>query len=307
MNPDDRRPLAYLGATVLLWGTSFAVTKSAYASFPPMTVIWLRMVIAFLAALPFLRRLPRPDYRRGDWKYLTVATLFLPCLYFALEGYAIQFTSSGQAGVVAAVMPLIVGLAAWVFLRERPTWQRVAAILASMLGVAMLSLGGLQQAAAPNPGLGNLLELGAMVAAAGATITIKHLSTRYDAWLLTVLQMGVGSVFFAPLALAGATPDWGTVPALAWAAVAYLGIGCGLAAFGLYNSALKLIPATRAALAINLIPAVALITGWLALGETMSLHQIAACVLIIGAVGFAQLSPGVGAEAKAPVPQSEAA
>ena len=185
MNPDDRRPLAYLGVTVLLWGTSFAVTKSAYASFPPMTVIWLRMVIAFLAALPFLRRLPRPDYRRGDWKYLTVATLFLPCLYFALEGYAIQFTSSGQAGVVAAVMPLIVGLAAWVFLRERPTWQRVAAILASMLGVAMLSLGGLQQAAAPNPGLGNLLELGAMVAAAGATITIKHLSTRYDAWLLT--------------------------------------------------------------------------------------------------------------------------
>ena len=277
-------------ATVLLWGTSFAVTKSAYASFPPMTVVWLRMVLALVVALPLLGRLPRPDYRRGDWKFLGLSGLFIPCLYFALEGYALRFTSSSQAGVVAAVMPLIVGLAAWTFLRERPTWQRIAAIFASMVGVAILSFGGVEQQAVPNPALGNLLELGAMVAAAGSTITIKHLSARYNAWLLTCFQMAVGSVFFAPLALAQAGTEWSAVPAQAWLAVAYLGVGCGLAAFGLYNSALKLIPATSAALAINLIPAVAMITGWLALGETMSLLQIAACLLIIAAVAFAQLS-----------------
>ena len=290
MRAGGLRPLAYLGGAVLLWGTSFAVTKSAYGALPPMYVVWLRMVVALLAFLPLLPLVKRPDYRPGDWKLLALAALFIPCLYFALEGFAIRFTTSSQAGVIAAVMPLIVAISGWVVLRERPTSRTLTAILASMIGVAGLSLGGTSQASAPNPVLGNLLELGAMFAAAGATLTIKRLSARYDPLLITGLQMAVGAVFFAPLALVSGPVDLTAVPLPAWAAVAYLGVGCGLAAFALYNSGLRLVPATRAALTINLVPAVAMLTGWLALGETMAPLQIGACVLIIGSVVYAELS-----------------
>jgi len=283
------RPLAYLGGAVLLWGTSFAVTKSAYSALPPMYVVWLRMLVALLGFLVLLPLVKRPEYQAGDWKYLAMAALFIPCLYFALEGFAIRFTTSSQAGVVAAVMPLIVAITAWAALRERPASRTIVAILVSMLGVAALSLGGgADQPSAPDPVLGNLLELGAMFAAAGATLTIKRLSARYDPLLLTGLQMGVGAIFFAPLALASGPVDWAAVPAPAWAAVGYLGVGCGLAAFALYNSGLRLVPATRAALTINLVPAVAMLTGWLALGETMAPLQIAACALIVGSVLFAE-------------------
>lgn len=277
---------------MLLWGTSFAVTKSAYSALPPMYVVWLRMLVALLAFLPLLPLVKRPKYEAGDWKLLALAALFLPCLYFALEGFAIQFTTSSQAGVIAAVMPLIVAVSAWAVLRERPGSRTVTAILISMLGVAVLSLGGPAQATAPNPVLGNLLELGAMFAAAGATLTIKRLSSRYDPLLITGLQMAVGSVFFAPLALASEPVDLASVPLPAWAAVGYLGVGCGLAAFALYNSGLRLVPATKAALTINLVPAVALATGWLALGETMSLPQVIACLAIVGSVVYAEVSGG---------------
>lgn len=286
------RPLLYLAGAVVLWGTSFAVTKSAYAALPPMYVVWLRMLLALVAFLPLLRLVKRPAYQAGDWKYLGLAMLFIPCLYFALEGFAITFTTSSQAGVVAAVMPLIVAVAAWAVLRERPTRRTVTAVLVSVAGVAVLSLSGSSQAAAPNPVLGNLLELGAMVAAAGSTLTVKRLSARYDPLLVTGLQMAAGSVFFAPLALASGPVDWAAVTIPAWAAIAYLGIGCGLAAFGLYNSALRLLPASRAALAINVVPAVALSTGWLALGETMSVLQIGACVLIVGSVIYSETASG---------------
>ncbi len=282
------RPLAYLVGAVLLWGTSFAVTKSAYAALPPMYVVWFRMVVALVAFLPLLPLVKRPAYRAGDWKLLALAALFIPCLYYALEGFAIQYTTSSQAGVVAAVMPLIVAISAWAVLRERPTTRTIVAILVSMAGVAALSLGGTSQASAPNPVLGNLLELGAMFAAAGATLTIKRLSSRYDPLLITGLQMAVGAVFFAPLALASAPVDLATVTLPAWAAVAYLGVGCGLGGFALYNSGLRLVPATRAALTINLVPAVAMLTGWLALGETMAPLQIAACALIVGSVVYAE-------------------
>jgi len=126
------------------------------------------------------------------------------------------------------------------------------------------------------------------VAAAGSMLAVKHLSTRYDPWLLTGMQAAVGAVFFAPMALASNPMTWLHASPVAWGCVAYLGIAVSLAAFGLYNSALSLMPASRASLAINVIPAVALIAGWALLGESLSAVQLVACVVIVGAVVFAE-------------------
>ena len=290
------RPLLYLAGTVLFWGTSFVAIKTALGSFSPMMVMWLRMSVATLVYLPFRSRVPRPDYRGGDWRFLGLAVLFIPCLYYLLEGFAVQLTTSSQAGVISAIMPLMVAAGAWLFLRERLSWQSAVGIGVSIAGVAVLSLSGTVQENAPAPALGNLLELAAMMAAAGSTITVKHLSSRYDPWFLTGLQAAVGVVFFAPLAFLSGPTGWTTATPSAWAAVVYLGTFCSLGAFGLYNSALKLMPASRAALAINLIPAVALLAGWIVLGEAMTVVQLGACALIISAVVFAELSGRMPAE-----------
>ena len=291
-------PLLFLGGAVLFWGTSFVATKIALATFTPMTVDWLRMVIATLVFAPFWTRVPRPEYRRGDWKLLLLAALCIPCLYYALEGYAVLFTTSSQAGVISAVVPLLVAVGAWVFLHERLTWRGTLAIALSLVGVAVLSLGATVQQSATDPLLGNVLELTAMVAAAGSMLAIKHLSARYDPWLLTGMQAAVGVIFFAPFALASDPMTWLSARPIAWACVAYLGVAVRLGAFGLYNSALKLMPAGRAALAINLVPAVALLAGWIVRGESLSWLQLVACAVVVGAVVFAESGPD-------PVPTEE--
>jgi drug/metabolite transporter (DMT)-like permease len=292
--PKPRRsllPFALLGGAVLFWGTSFVAMKTALDSFPPMTLVWLRMVVAALAFAPFWGRLPRPEYRRGDWKVLSFASLCIPSLYYLAEGYAMRFTTSSQAGVISAIVPLLVAGGAWLVLKERMSWRGAVGIGLSLGGVAMLSLGGVAQQSASNPLLGNLLELGAMFAAAGSMLAIKHLSSRYDPWLLTGMQAVVGAVFFAPLALTAGPVAWGTVTPAAWGCVAYLGIAVSLGAFGLYNSALKSMPASRAALSVNLVPAVALLAGWALRGESLSWVQLTACAIIVGAVLFAESGP----------------
>jgi len=277
-------PVMLLSGAVLFWGTSFAATKTALDSFAPMTVIWLRMVVATVVVLPFLLRLPRPRYRSGDWRLLALSALFIPCFYYLCEGYAVRFTTSSQAGVVSAVVPLLVAAGAWLFLKERLTARSVIAIAASLVGVAMLSFGGVEQVSASNPLLGNSLELLAMVAAAGSMLSIKHLTERYDAWFLTGMQAIVGAVFFLPFALSDGLQRVLAAPPVAWACVGYLGVFASLGAFGMYNTALKLMPASRASIAINMVPAVALLTGWLARGESLAVVQLIACVLIVGAV-----------------------
>jgi len=115
-------------------------------------------------------------------------------------------------------------------------------------------------------------------------IAIKHLSTRYDPWFLTGLQAAVGAVFFLPGAIAGGTAGWAAAAPVAWVSVVYLGTFVSLGAFGLYNTAVTRMPANRAALSINLVPAVALLSGWLMRGETLAPMQLVACMIIVAAV-----------------------
>ena len=273
----------WLAGAVLLWGTSFVATKTALAVFPPMTVIWLRMALASLVALGLRKRMGRPDYRAGDWKILAVLCLMQPCLYFLLEGYAISLTTSSQAGMISSLVPLLVAAGAWAILKEPLRPRSAAGLLVSIAGVVWLSLSGTAGDAAPNPALGNLLEVGAMVCAAVYMVVMKRLSARYSTWWLTGMQCVAGTMFFLPgLFLDGTTvsPVAGADAAWAWLAVAYLGLFVTFGAFGLYNMAMTRIPAGRAAMAINMVSPVALVSGWLLLGETMTSAQFAACCVV---------------------------
>jgi drug/metabolite transporter (DMT)-like permease len=270
---------AFLAAAVLLWGTSFMATKTALTGFAPQTLVWLRMTLAALTVPFFARRIPRPAYRPGDWKILALLCLMQPCLYFLLESNAVNLTTSSQAGMVSSLVPLFVAAGAWAILGEPMTRGTMLGLAVSMAGVAWLSTAGAPAAEAPNPALGNLLEIGAMACAAVYMVVMKRLSARYSTWWLTGLQCVAGALFFLPGGLGG-LPDLAVAPGAAWAAVIYLGLFVTLGAFGLYNMAMTLMPAGRAALSINLVPPVALLAGWLLLGETLTGAQLAACCVV---------------------------
>lgn len=285
----DAVSLLCLGGAVLLWGTSFAAMKAALAGFPPMAVVWIRMALGSLIFLPFWRKVPKPEYRRGDWKWLVLLGLFEPCLYFLLEGYAINLTTSSQAGMVSAIVPLLVAAGAALFLKERLPLPAVIGIALSVGGVVVLSLAGSSAANAPAPALGNTLELMAMVSAAGYMLIAKRMSARYSPWLLTGLQSLMGALFFLPGALLSNPATWLAAPRSAWIGALYLGCFVTLGGFGLYNMAVSRMPASRAAMSINLIPLIAVATGWLVLGEALTPLQGVACAAIVGGVVLGEL------------------
>ncbi len=300
----DPVSLACLIGAVVLWGTSFAAMKTALAGFQPMAVVWIRMFLGTLVLLPFWRRIPRPDYRRGDWKWLILLGLFEPCLYFLLEGYAINLTTSAQAGMVSAIVPLLVAAGAWAFFKERLPLPAVLGLAISVGGVVALSLIGAPAADAPAPALGNMLEVLAMVSAAGYMLVLKRMSTRYDPWFLTGVQSVMGAIFFLPGALLSNPLTWLAAPRTAWIAALYLGCFVTVGGLGLYNMAISRMHASRAAMSINLIPLVAVITGWLVLGEALTLFQGVACVAIVGGVVLGEIgSPELALEtAEPPMP-----
>ncbi len=250
-----------------------------------MGAIFLRLFLASLCLIPFIGKLVPRKLQKGDWKILGAMVLFQPCLYFLFESRALIYTTSSQAAIVSACLPLMVAVAAWIFLSEAINIKTIVGLVLSITGVALLTLFQSQGIAAPNPVLGNLLELGAMVSACGYMILVKQLSSRFNTWTLTAMQVIGGTLFFLP----GLPSVFAADPAI-WSPklillLLFLGPCVSLGAFGLYNQGIRAISISRASICINLIPVIAIILGWVFLGETLNLKQgIAAGIVIFGVV-----------------------
>ena len=278
-------PLALIFAT-MLWGSSFIALKLAFEGYSPVFAIFIRMLAAascFLLMWPKLRHF---EYQPGDWKLLGLMSLAEPCLYFVLEGMALQYTSASQAGMITSLLPPMVAVLAFFILRERLNRVAVSGFVMAFAGVAWLSSSAQITAHASNPMLGNALELAAMGCAAVYCICLKKLSQRYSPISLTALQAFAGTVFFFPFALYEGIPAIHfDVPLLA---TLYLGICVTLGAYLLYNTAIIHIELNRAASYTNLIPIFTLLFAYVILGETLTFNQLLACGLILTGVVVSQ-------------------
>lgn len=279
-------PMAAILGAVMLWGSSFAAMGYVLQFLNPWSVMWLRMVIPLMLLLPQAGRLMKGISLRKDLSLILPMVLFQPCLYFLLESHALKLTTSSQAGVVSAFVPLMVALGAYVTLREPLGRRSIIGISISLVGVTVLTLMQGDEPCASNPYLGNILEFLAMVCAAGNLLIIKKLSYRYNPWVLTALQILGGTVFFLPgLWFLIRTPAAHFSPGLTMIMI-YLGIGVTLGAFGCYNWGMSRMPAGQASIFINLVPVFAVFFGWWIMGDVLSIAQWLAVMAVIGGIWF---------------------
>jgi drug/metabolite transporter (DMT)-like permease len=182
----------------------------------------------------------------------------------------------------------MVAVGAYFFLHERVARETMVGLFISIGGVVWLTLAGDATEMASNPLLGNVLEFGAMVSAAGYVLIVKRLTERYDPWTLTSMQIVAGFVYFLPGArffFGGGIVALSTVQILI---LAYLGVFVSLGAFGFYNVGIRSIPANRASALVNLIPVIAVGFGWILLGERLNGSQMAAAACVLGGVWLSQ-------------------
>jgi drug/metabolite transporter (DMT)-like permease len=279
--------LALLGAMVL-WASSFIALKLAFSAYDSMVVIFGRMVIASVCFLPFAGMVKRNMPRREDIPAILFMLACEPCLYFLFEAAALKNTSASQAGMITAMLPLMVGIAAGLYLKEQVSVKTVLGFLLAIIGACLLSLAARSDHASPNPVLGNFYEFMAMVCATGYTVSLKRLSKRYEALFLTALQAFAGGIFFLPFLFMPFTTMPVRFEPVPGFSIVYLGIFVTMGAYGLYNYAVSKVPASQASAFVNLIPVLTVIFGWIILGERFSPLQYVASLLVIAGVVMSQ-------------------
>ena len=285
-------PRASLLLAMILWSSSFIALKLAFRTYHPMVVIFGRMAIASLCFVFFIPSFSGQRYRHSDLKYFLFMAVCEPCLYFIFEAKAMENTTASQAGMICAILPLMVSVAASIFLGERLTRKTLLGFAVAIAGAFWLSLSSRVTESAPNPPLGNFFEFVAMVCATGYMVTLKRLTFRYSPFFLTAIQAWVGCLFYLPFLFLPSTTLPDRLEPEGFMAIVYLGAVISLGAYGLYNFGSSRIPAGQASAFVNLIPVFTIILGWIILHETFTPMQYPASVLVFAGILISQESWG---------------
>ncbi len=302
---DHRRPpLAAYGAllgTTLAFGFSFVATKFALRGFEPLLIALLRF--SFAGAILFLiwwLRGHRERLSRDELARLAALGFVSLTVYFTFENLGIARTSASDAAILIGAIPIFVSVLSVVVLHERNNGAQWAGIFLSFAGVvALVELGA--RGAGGSSLVGNLLVLGASLAAAVYNVAARHLLVTRSALFVTTFQNLFGALFMAPLAAAEALVAGVRSPtAQAVGAVAYLVLACSVLAYLFLNFGLRFITASRASVFINLTPVVAVAAAYALLGERFTAGQFAAAVVVIAGVWLANRGGRVTATAESP-------
>ncbi len=217
--------------------------------------------------------------------------LFEPCLYFIFEAIAVENTTASGAGMITAMLPLIVAVGARFVLKESITKYMVMGFTVAIMGSVLLSIMSNASEYAPNPAYGNFMEFLAMVCASGYVITLKHLSSRYGPFFLTAVQAFMGTIFYFPVLFMPMVEKPATFELVPTLWVLYLGAVVTIGAYGLYNFGVSRTKASTASAYVNLIPAFTLILAFIFLGEKLNMYQGAAVLIIFTGVAISQIKP----------------
>lgn len=280
-----------LTIAMFIWGSSFIALKIAMIDLGPLTVIFFRMLIASLCFVYFIKDFLKFNFTKKNIQLLLLLAFFEPCLYFIFEAKALQNTTVSQAGMITSLLPIIVGVAAGYFLKEKITKRLILGSIVALIGAVILSLQATASMDAPNPILGNIYEFLAMVCGAGYTIVARYLTKEFSALFITAFQVFIGTIFFFPFFIFEYTQLVLNFTFNSVISLFYLGVIVTLGGYGLYNYALTKIEASKAAVFIYLIPIFALILANQILNEKITFVELIASAIILVGVFISEFSP----------------
>jgi probable blue pigment (indigoidine) exporter len=269
------RDIGMTALAPLIWGTTYIVTTEFLPPDRPLLAGLMRALPVGLLLLLLFRRLPA-----GVWwgRTLVLGALNIG-LFFPLFFLGVYRLPGGVAATLGAFQPFLVALFGWPLLDLRPGRRTMLAAGAGLLGIAMLVLG----PAARLDALGVAAGWGGAALMALATVLGKRWGRPAPVLVFTAWQLVVGGLMLVPLTLAFEGPP----PPLTganWLGYVYLGlINTGLA-YALWFRGVVRLPATAITFLMLLSPIVAVILGYVVLGQTLSVVQIAGALLVLGSV-----------------------
>jgi drug/metabolite transporter (DMT)-like permease len=241
-------------------------------------------VLVAAAVLFALNRLRGVRLRPSRFELVTLASTGV-LMWVGGNGivnWAEQRVDSGLAALVVGTAPLSVAAMEAAIDRRPPGLRLVSSLAVGMAGVAVLSYPMLRAGVTADV-LGILGLALAGVSWGYGTIVLQRRKLPLDPIVVSGWQQLAGGLGFAALALVVREPLPRPTPD-AWAAWAYLTVVGSIVAFSCFVYAVKVLPTSVVMTYAYVNPAIAVVLGWLILGEPVTAYTLAGMALIIAGV-----------------------
>lgn len=297
-----------------IWGGSFLFIKVLVdAGVEPAGVGAGRCVFGVLALLPVAWAM-RHQFPRGKRTIAALGLLGLlnmaaPWTLFPLGE---QHVTSGIASIDNSTTPLWTAMFAAFLIGHEPLRRgQLAGLLLGFCGVVVLvgdDLANLDSDAI----IGTLALLGATMCYGLAAVSVRRWLLHVPAVPLAITQVAFASLALVPVAFVGGAFDGVQMGAKEWASLGALGaLGSGFAILA-YMWLIREVGAVRASVVTYLLPPIGVFLGWLFLDESLGWNLVAAIALVAGGVALVQRVPVftiaarlAGGRATEPAPASD--
>ncbi|RST58292.1 EamA family transporter [Siminovitchia terrae] len=272
-----------LGA--LLWGTlAIFVKKLTYYGFTEMEIVTIRVTGAFICFIPIAIAANSKGQMqvqlRHIWYFIGTGLFSIAFFNWA------YFTAMNMMSISIAVMLLYTGPAFVVvlsnlFLKERLTGKKLAAVLMTVTGCAVIALSG-DNSSGNWTLLGFVIGLCSGLGYALYSIFSKLALRKYNSMTITLYTFLIASICLLPF-----FPFWKKtfgLPLEGWLYIVGLGLIPTVIAYLLYTTGLSKVETSTASILATVEPVAAVIIGILLFHEQLYGGQLAGASMIVSSI-----------------------
>lgn len=277
---------------VIMWASTFVVTKAAFAVVSPFAIIFSRFMVMVVLAFTVLLIKERGEslwIERADLGRFIASGLAGFTFYQLGFTFGLNYTSPFSSSLLIAMVPLITVLILAIMGEPTPR-QGWVGLAVALVGVVIFLLD--KRDAGSGSLLGDALSIGAAIAFAvygivNRPLVKKYPTATYSAWTLTA-----GAIPLLLISLTAAVEqDWTSLSGAVWLSILYLGILPVYVAYILWNFAIARRGVAKATTFSLLVPIVAGALSFALLGEPFGPQKLFGAALVLAGLVIVRL-PG---------------
>lgn len=286
MNKIQVRNSLLLLLTAVIWGSAFVAQSVGMDYVEPFTFTFARSIIGGIVLIPCILFLTDKEKReckvtKTEWIGGTCCGIFL----FAasnFQQFGILHTTVGKAGFITALYVVIVPVLG-IFMKKRVSFLMWICVALSVAGLYLLCIPKGSFALS----YGDLLVVICAVLFSFHILVIDYFSPNGNGVIISCIQFFVCGILSGIVMMFAETPSVGNLIDAKWS-ILYAGVLSSGVAYTLQVVAQKNVNPTVASLILCLESVVAVLAGWIVLGDELSARELTGCVLMFVAIVMAQ-------------------
>lgn len=277
----------YLSLAASIWGGMYVVSKYVLDFIPPLTLVWLRFIIAFVVLYGILKLAEKKQkkkvtIRKKDWLLFAWIGFIGYFISITCQFIGTKLSDAHTGSLVTSATPAFMVIFAALILKEKLTARRLLSTIIATIGVIIVIGWDIEIG---SYFIGTIILVGAAITWALLSIYVKIASIQFSSLVITTYAIFFSLFFITPFMIWELqAASIGTVNSYVILGVLYLGIVSTAGAFFLWNKGLELLDASIGSLFFFFQPIVGSLLGWLLLNETLNINFFIGGILIICSV-----------------------